>query len=203
MSIAGQPRGRPADPDLAPQFIRAALEIVTEHGYSGLTTAAVAKRVGASTASLYRRWPTKRELVVDAARSLTFEAIGDIDTGALPSDLRVLLARKDRLLDEVGPAVLALMAEAHHDPELRDVLRHTVLDDTTHHVRTILERAAGRAEIPRSSEATVAALGSVLVGAALVQRTLTKDDPVSMEDAAKKGELALILATVGYSEDSS
>lgn len=198
MTTASASRGRPVDPALAPQFVRAALDIVIEQGYSGLTIAAVAKRAGASTASLYRRWPAKRDLVVDVARSLSLKAIGDVDTGSLRTDFHELLLRKERLFDEVGPAVLALMAEAHHDPELRDVLRRAVLGEAEQQASTILSRAAKRGEIETVPEATVRALGSLLLGGALIQGTLMKHDAERLRDATIEAELRLALAAVGY-----
>lgn len=67
---AKRPPGRPTDAALGPAIVLAARDILAESGYGGLTTAAVAKRAGVSTATLYRRWPTKQALVIAAARQL-------------------------------------------------------------------------------------------------------------------------------------
>jgi AcrR family transcriptional regulator len=89
------------------------LPLVAEKGYSALTSAAVAKCAGVSTAVLYRRWPTKRSLFTHIARTVTLDAFGKIDTGTLRDDLRELLTRKQRLFGRVGSTLLVLMAEAH------------------------------------------------------------------------------------------
>lgn len=67
---AKRPPGRPVDTTLGPSIVMAARDILAESGYGGLTTAGVAKRAGVSTATLYRRWPTKKDLIIAAARQL-------------------------------------------------------------------------------------------------------------------------------------
>ena len=171
-------RGRPVDPALHGRFLDAALELVAERGYRALTTAAVAARAGASTASLYRRWSTKRALVADIARTLTRDALGDIDTGSLADDLRTLIGRKQELFGSVGTTMLALLAEAGHDAELRDILREEVVEATATRLDAILGRAAERGEVvPAAGIARVLTLA--LVGGGLLEESLAPGEPRS------------------------
>src|SRR4051794_29128870 len=99
-------RGRRNDPRLDRTLIDAAIEVLNESGYAAFTTTAVARRAGASTASLYRRWPSKQALAGAVARHIALDELSDIDTGSLDGDLRELLLRKQRILDAAaGPAL--------------------------------------------------------------------------------------------------
>ena len=153
--------------------MRAALELVADGGYGALTTAAVAVRAGASTASLYRRWPTKHALIADIARTLTRDAWQDTDTGTLSGELHAFITRKRQLFDRVGSVVLALLAEAGHDAELHEILHREVLDETAARVRAILTRAATRGEAVEPSDELVRVLSLAVVGGELLRQTLT------------------------------
>src|SRR5689334_19207728 len=69
---------------------RATLELLVEHGYSGLTMAAVIERAGVSSATLYRRYTTKQELVSAAVATLV-PAVTPVDTGTLEGDIAALV----------------------------------------------------------------------------------------------------------------
>ncbi|HET9731216.1 MAG TPA: TetR/AcrR family transcriptional regulator [Acidimicrobiales bacterium] len=81
------PTGRPKDQSRDGDLRRAALELVAEIGYDRLTIDAVAARVRAGKATVYRRWPSKAELVVDAFVEEMFGGLVDPDTGDLRDDL--------------------------------------------------------------------------------------------------------------------
>ena len=81
------PLGRPRNPELDDAAVRAAIELVVEDGYPALTMERIAVRASVSRAALYRRWPNKVELVVDAIESLV-KAQGTLpDTGRLRDDV--------------------------------------------------------------------------------------------------------------------
>lgn len=140
-------RGRPRDPELTPAIIEAVLAILAERGYSGLSTAAVAKSAGVSTATLYRRWPSKRDLLIAAAGQIAKAEAADVDTGALEGDLRALFAHKRRVLaGAVGPTLLVLLGESVHDAELAAVLAAGVFAPIEAHFEAIQARAKARGE---------------------------------------------------------
>ena len=62
--------GRPREERVDRAIVAATLEIFAEDGYHGLSMEAVAARAGVSKATIYRRWPGKRDLVIDALASL-------------------------------------------------------------------------------------------------------------------------------------
>ena len=59
--------GRPRNPQIDEDVLRAAAELVVEVGYADLTIAAIAARAGTSKPAIYRRWPSKAHLVHEAA----------------------------------------------------------------------------------------------------------------------------------------
>lgn len=76
-------RGRPRDPALDAAILDATLELLTERGYAATSLTAVARRAGTGTPTLYRRWPSKADLVLDAVfrvdSSEIVAATGDLE----------------------------------------------------------------------------------------------------------------------------
>ena len=174
--------GRPVDAALGPAIMLAVRDLLAESGYAALTTAAVARRAGVSTATLYRRWPTKRELVLASTRRMietgvADEAVGsgaavaeDFDTGSLRGDLQAFIAHKNRALSgATGQAVLSLLGELPQDPELKELLLGELLAATRSHLEQIRDQALARGEgavdlDPHAGARLV--LGAVLAGIA-------------------------------------
>lgn len=158
-------RGRPVNADLTPAIMEAVLSLLADKGYARLTTALVAKQAGVSTATLYRRWPSKRDLILAAAEQIAESETADIDTGSTARDLRELFAHKRRVLSgRIGATLVALVGESAHDFELAAIVRTSIFDPTREHLSTILDRARERGE-QVSADATSAAhlvVGSVI-----------------------------------------
>ncbi len=89
------------------RVLRAALEILADEGLPGLTMEAVASRAGASKATLYRRWPSRAALLVDAMGA-SFEPSVPPGSGDLRSDLVSLIRVGEGLFDR--PLFARLMA---------------------------------------------------------------------------------------------
>lgn len=94
MPDAAPRRGRPRDAARDRALLDATLAVLAESGYGGLTTAAVAARAKVSTATLYRRWSSKEDLVIAAASTHTQDLEAQPDTGTLEGDLRARLRDK-------------------------------------------------------------------------------------------------------------
>lgn len=171
-----RPPGRPADASLGPVILAAVLNVLAEDGYARLTTATVARRAGVSTATLYRRWPSKRELMLAAATHIAAAETADVDTGSTEGDLRDLFSHKRRVLSgRIGGTLVSLIGEAAHDPELAAILRTGIVEPTREHLAAILERAAARGE-PGSHDADAAA--RLVVGTVLADLAFrAQDDP--------------------------
>jgi AcrR family transcriptional regulator len=101
------------------RVLRAALEVLDEDGLAGFTMEAVARRAGASKATLYRHWPTSGALMVDAMDA-TFQPLAVPDTGRVETDVAALLEQFLQLLQRTPfPRLLAAFIDAaERDPTL-------------------------------------------------------------------------------------
>lgn len=82
-------RGRPRDPELDARIREHALDLLLDRGIEGTTMDEVAARAGAGKASVYRRWSSKEELVLDALDHVVRAEVPIPDTGSLRADLEV------------------------------------------------------------------------------------------------------------------
>jgi AcrR family transcriptional regulator len=82
--------GRPRSAQAHKAIIDATLELLAEEGFQGLSIEAVAARAGVGKTTIYRRWASKDELVIDAIRQVQID-IPVVDTGNFRNDLAALL----------------------------------------------------------------------------------------------------------------
>ncbi|MFI1566710.1 TetR/AcrR family transcriptional regulator [Streptomyces sp. NPDC020490] len=203
-------RGRRNDPRLDTALINAAIEVLNETGYAAFTTTAVARRAGASTASLYRRWPSKQALAGAVARHIALNELSGIDTGSLEGDVRELLARKQRILDaSAGPALLSLMGQAAHDPALRRILHEDVYLAARERLEALIALAARRGELDADIDETrISVLALVLIGTALARSVFLPAHEAATEPAddtyadLAETELRLLLGALRENSDN-
>jgi AcrR family transcriptional regulator len=169
-------RGRPRDAARDRALMDATLAELQLHGYSGLTTAAVAKRAGVSTATLYRRWRSKEHLVVGAAQAWAEDLGPDVDHGSLRADLRALLHDKAGALDgPSGRLLRAVLGEAAHNQALADVLFEAFVLPLQNRVSALLDRAAARGEIAAVADPVV--VGEMVIGPMVTHTFLIPHTP--------------------------
>ncbi len=127
-----------------------------EVGFSALTVEGVASRAGVGKATIYRRWPSKLPLVVEAFGQLP--AFEDVDTGTLAGDLKAMLTRylENFLSTPLATVYPSLAAERHHNPELGLVL-DPVLRGRGRPREAALRRAAARGEVAPDTDLDLAA----------------------------------------------
>jgi AcrR family transcriptional regulator len=125
----GQPRnggsasaGRPRSEEAHQAILDATLALLSEVGFSALTVEGVASRAGVGKATIYRRWPSKLPLVVDAFGQLP--AFEDADTGSLEGDLKAMLRQylENFLATPLATVYPSLAAERSHNPELGQLM---------------------------------------------------------------------------------
>ncbi len=133
--------------------IAATLAELAEGGYSGLSLERVARRAGVHKTTLYRRWGTREELVLEAMLERAGEHIPVPDTGSLRRDLLELAstAAANAASPEVAAMARAVAAESPHDSKLAAANRRfwaerLALD------RVIVERAIERGEVAAGTD---------------------------------------------------
>lgn len=132
------------------ELLDATLRALAEVGYDRLTMDHVAAEARASKATLYRRWTTKAELVVDAlARAKGMPDPAAPETGTLRGDLLATACGKQGWTAQLPMSVLAgLMTALHTDEELATAFRERFLAPRMEANRDMFERARERGEIP-------------------------------------------------------
>jgi AcrR family transcriptional regulator len=129
-------------------ILAATLAELAEFGYAGLTMERVAERAKTGKASVYRRWPGRIELVLDAIYHAAPDLADPPDTGSLRGDLLALMRGAARLLDgPVGEAMRGLMVEVSGNATLMARLRGHSQSASRTAMQEIARRAAARREI--------------------------------------------------------
>lgn len=152
MKAADRTRKRPGGRSarVRDAVLKAAFEVLTEIGVENLTIAEVAARAKVHETSIYRRWGSRRSLILDASLRATEGAIPVPDTGSLRSDLVALIGRAAKMLDTPqGRAILALMQL--HDEELLRAKRE-FWRRRFERLQPIFDRAVARGEFPRDAD---------------------------------------------------
>jgi AcrR family transcriptional regulator len=131
------------------QILDATVEVLAELGYDRLTMDAVATAAKASKATLYRRWSTKAELVVDAiSRAKGCPVPDDVDTGSLRGDLISMSCGESGFTAEMPMSVMAgLLTALHRDDDLQKAFQEQFLAPRIAVTTAVYERAVGRGEI--------------------------------------------------------
>ncbi|MBK0870739.1 MULTISPECIES: TetR/AcrR family transcriptional regulator [unclassified Saccharopolyspora] len=169
-------RGRPRDATRDAALRTAAMEVLAEVGYRALTMDAVAARARAGKATIYRRWESKLDLVIDTCTELVQRNIPEPDTGSVAGDLgEFLRAFATFLTGPAGKAAQALVGELPHESELAAAFRESFLLPQRNVLRLIMERGTERGEIaPDAPVDTVVELA----GAGLLHRLMLTGEPL-------------------------
>jgi len=133
------------------ELLAVTLELLQEHGYDRLTLDAVATTAHASKATLYRRWPTKAELVMAAFIEGVRQVAVDPDTGTLRGDL---LAIGEQICGHVSTqagTIRAVLVEIGRNAELNAVMQDQFLAQKEALMAEVLARAVDRGEIEGSA----------------------------------------------------
>jgi AcrR family transcriptional regulator len=141
-------KGRPRSPECDRAILDAALVEYAQNGFDGLNVDVVAARAGVSKATIYRRYPSKVELVMAAAFTICDEATVEPDTGSLHGDITVALQNLRRLLEDpvFGAAKRMLIADALRNEELAEMHADLVRARRARHA-AIFQRAMERGEL--------------------------------------------------------
>jgi len=183
----GRP-GRPRDSSRDALILEVTLAVLAESGYDGLTVDKVAGRVGAGRATIYRRWPTKVDLVLDAVRRLSQ---GDVapdhlpDTGSLREDMVAMVLPQSEEEQHYRMRVLAGVASLSltEEPRLAEAAAGAGVGPWVRAIEVLLQRAVDRGEYP---PANVTALAQVLpmmcLSRAVAQEPITRDFSLGLID---------------------
>jgi AcrR family transcriptional regulator len=156
------------------RVLTATLDLLTEAGLGGLTFDDVAKRSGVAKTTIYRHWPNRKALIIDACLRMTDGEDEPPDTGSLEGDVTAILTNLAELLVTArwSSILPSIVDAAERDPEIAEV--HSRLQRWhAAPLRAALERAARRGEI--APEVDLSAIAAALRGPLYFRRWFSRD----------------------------
>lgn len=170
--------GRKRDPSRDADILEATLDVLAETGYDGMTIDMVASRAQAGKATVYRRWASKADLVIDAVACLKPKIDVDAlpDTGSLRGDL-VALIKTPTIQDaeRKGKIMGGLVSLIEKEPSLAEIAHRTIMEPRVAINRILIQRAIDRGEARADCDVELLSL----VSSAMVSyRTLMLRIPV-------------------------
>jgi AcrR family transcriptional regulator len=158
VTTAGPQRGRPRSERAENAVLDAAAELLLEQGLAAVSMDAIAAQAGVSKATIYRWWPTKESLAMDALFH-DWEGVPAVaDTGSLRGDLLKLLRPWARLARQrpYARVIAALLTEVQTDLAFAREYRARFVEPRREEGHTIFRRAIERGEIPADTKVEVA-----------------------------------------------
>jgi AcrR family transcriptional regulator len=158
--------------------LQATADLVAEVGLEHTTIDEISARSGVAKTTIYRHWPTKQALLIAAVRSC-LEYSPTPNTGDLRTDLVACFDPMVRagVGSRVGKMLTSLLDGAARDPELDRMLRAYMVDRSLP-LRTVLQLAQGRGELPADLDLHLAA--ALFIGPVFYRKTILRE-PITEE----------------------
>jgi AcrR family transcriptional regulator len=153
--------------------LTAAFELLSESGVGGFSVDEVARRSGVAKTTIYRHWPTREALVIDACSRISAEQ--EIpDTGSLKGDVTTILTNIAHLLRTANWASVlpSIVDKAERDPEFAE-LHSRIQRGHAEPLREVLERAASRGELPEHAD--ISTIVAALLGPLFYRRWFSRE----------------------------
>ena len=180
MTAPARGRGRPRSAEAEQAILNATLRMLGTQGVAGTTIEGVAAEAGVGKTTIYRRWPTKTDLILASISDLV--PPGDPpDTGSMAGDMAAVAETQRRRLAGSGLAgiVPRVLAESMSDPELHDAFVTRVVDPFRAMLRLFIERGIERGELRPDLE--VEPLVDLLHSIPIYKMLMSRGDPAALE----------------------
>ncbi len=171
--------GRPRDPAVGRAILDAVMELLAKQGYGGMSIEAVARRAGVGKPSIYRRWPSKPELVMAALKQVAEQA--EMTEGGPVRERLVLFMESLRRLScakgavRISSSLRSLLAEIGHSPQLARAVKENLVMDRRRKIIAVLQEGKQRGELRQDLDVDLAA--DMLLGPLLIRRLITSSAP--------------------------
>jgi AcrR family transcriptional regulator len=145
-------------PEKTEAIIAAFFAELGKSGYEGLTMDRVAERARVGKAALYRRWPSKKEMLIDLVGQFALKAVLPPDTGSLRGDIQAIAHDAIAVLTNplVRSVIQSLLTEARRSPDLAAVLTERFINPRREAGAQMLRRAVDRGEVRPDSDLELA-----------------------------------------------
>ena len=178
--------GRKLDRSRDAGILDATLAVLAESGYDGMTIDMVAARAGAARATVYRRWATKADLVLDAVARLSHDDVGLAlpDTGSLRDDMVAMIMPLTGKQEQARIQLMAgLHALAKSEPRLADAAAEAGIGPWIEANRALIQRAFDRGEFPAGDvDALAQVIPTMCAGRAAQLLPITREFSLAMID---------------------
>ncbi|OLV15349.1 Transcriptional regulator, TetR family [Deinococcus marmoris] len=151
----------------------ATLELLTENGLGGVSVDEVARRSGVAKTTIYRHWPVRSALILDACTRLSSQHAAP-DTGSFAGDLAALMGGMAQLLRTARWASVtpSIIDAAERDPDLATVHSRIQLEHSAP-FQVIISRAVGSGDLPPQTD--VQAMIADLLGPLYYRRWFSRE----------------------------
>jgi AcrR family transcriptional regulator len=146
-------RGRPRDEAARRRILQAALDLMEESAFTQMTMEAIAERAGASKTTVYRWWPNKAALAIEAFREAVAPELPLRDTGSLRQDLTTQMQNFARVLSGRGGRMLrSFLVAARCDPEVAEAFRSLWSDPRRAEAKQMLRQKQSNGQLRRDAD---------------------------------------------------
>jgi AcrR family transcriptional regulator len=194
-----RPPGRPRNP-LADKAIQdAAIDLFVEQGFEAMSMEGVAARAGVGKTTIYRRWDSKEELIMEAV-TCHFTSIEDPDRGSLREDLAHLLTtfQQTAVSTPIGRVFPRVVAEVADGSALGRLYSRRVIEPRRQMLRSIFRRGIRRGELPAGTDIE---LGIELIIGPLMLRRLFGKIPARGLQALSERHVDVVIAGLAAATD--
>ena len=167
--------GRPRSEHARQAILRSTLSLLQHTGFPDLTIEAIAADAGVGKATVYRWWPNKGALVVDAFASSAEHELHFPDTGSVYQDMSLQMKQVIAIFrSRRGRIVAALLAGGQSDPELLEAFRERFLWPRRREAYKTLRRGIERGELPKKLDLDLVL--DILYGSIYMRFLIRHDD---------------------------
>lgn len=182
-------RGRPRDEAARQRILKAALDLMEETAFAQVTVEAIAARAGASKATVYRWWPNKAAVVIEAFKAATAPQLPLLSTGSLHEDLSQQARNFARVLSGPGGRMLrSFVVAARSDPDVAAAFRSIWSDPRRREAKQMLREKQSKGQLRKDADLDLV-LDSLY--GPLYYRFLVKNEPPSQKYAEALADLVI------------
>ena len=186
-------RGRPRRASADRAIVEATLGLLAERGFQAATVEAIAERAGVGRHTIYRRWPSKEDLIVDAIGGLTVDLVPTVTSADLCELLVEHARRLESVLDDprISRLLPGLIGELDRNPRLAAAWADRVVRPGRRAIVDLLEGAIAAGRLRPGTDPNVVA--DLVLGPLLIRQVLglgpgkTEDGPAALVHAIWNG----------------
>ena len=151
--IAPRPRGRPRSEQARQEILETAYKLLRDKGFNAVGSHEIAQAAGVSSATLYRWWKSKEEILFDACFEHMEPVLAIPETGSALTRLRrYVLRAREFLVSEEGAVVARVLAGIHEDKRLHQMFLERYVKQRRRIQRGIIEDAIASGQLKPTTD---------------------------------------------------